>query len=295
MARIRTVKPEFPQSESMGRVSREARLLFVLLWTIADDFGKCRGNSRALASLLYPYDDDAPKLIDGWLSELEEETCILQYEVDGNHYLKILNWSEHQKVDHPSRSKFPDPTDDFDEPREPSRNPRSGPKDQGPKDQGAEDAREERAKEDDAPLPNKPETISPETETAVRFIASFDACQESVFGALKRQTPHGSDLGTALRWVRSGLTLEFCEPFFLAKFRDLKAQNRTAPTTLSYLTNALAEAKAASELPMPKVSDDELVRSIPNHLRSRKTPVPAQHAVGSPKWQEQQRRLMGQA
>lgn len=35
MARIRSIKPEFPQSESIGKLSRDARPLFVLLWTIA--------------------------------------------------------------------------------------------------------------------------------------------------------------------------------------------------------------------------------------------------------------------
>jgi hypothetical protein len=73
VARIRTIKPEFPQSESMGNVSRDARLLFVLLWTLCDDSGRTRAASRMLASLLYPYDDDAPGLIDGWLGELERE------------------------------------------------------------------------------------------------------------------------------------------------------------------------------------------------------------------------------
>jgi len=107
MARIRTIKPEFPQSESMGRVSRDARLLFVELWTIADDSGRARAASRMLASLLFPYDNDAPSLIDGWLSELEREGCIRRYEVDGNQYLDIPKWSEHQKIDRPSRSKFP--------------------------------------------------------------------------------------------------------------------------------------------------------------------------------------------
>jgi hypothetical protein len=59
MARIRTIKPEFPQSESMGRISRDARLLFVQLWCICDDHGRTRAASRMLASLLFPYDDDA--------------------------------------------------------------------------------------------------------------------------------------------------------------------------------------------------------------------------------------------
>lgn len=109
MARIRTIKPEFPQSESMGRLSRDARLLFVQLWTIADDDGKTRAASRLLASLLYPYDDDAPALIDGWLAELEAEGCILRYAVDGASYLQVCKWADHQKIDRPSVSKLPCP------------------------------------------------------------------------------------------------------------------------------------------------------------------------------------------
>ena len=110
MARIRTIKPEFPQSESMGRVTREARLCFILLWTIADDAGRLRGNSRMLASLLYPYDVDAGKKIDGWLDELESEKCILRYQSESkDHYIAVLNWNSHQKIDKPSNSKIPPP------------------------------------------------------------------------------------------------------------------------------------------------------------------------------------------
>lgn len=109
MARIRTIKPEFPQSESMGRVSRDARLCFVMLWTIADDSGRLRGNSRMLASLLFPYDDDAKKLMDKWLTELESEGCITRYSVAGDSYLAITEWLAHQKIDRPSPSKIPPP------------------------------------------------------------------------------------------------------------------------------------------------------------------------------------------
>jgi hypothetical protein len=108
MARIRSIKPEFPQSESMGNVSRDARLTFLQLWTIADDEGRLRGNSRMLASLLFPYDDDAPALIDGWLSELEREGCITRYKHDNQSYIQICNWLIHQKIDKPSKSKIPE-------------------------------------------------------------------------------------------------------------------------------------------------------------------------------------------
>jgi hypothetical protein len=134
MARIRTVKPEFPQSESMGRVSRDARLLFILTWTLCDDAGRTRAASRMLASLLYPYDDDAPKKIDGWLAELEREGCIVRYQAEGGTYLQVCNWLNHQKIDKPSASKIPA----FDESSRILANPREvSSEDQGSKDQGS--------------------------------------------------------------------------------------------------------------------------------------------------------------
>jgi hypothetical protein len=60
-----------------------------------------------LASLLYPYDDDAGKRIDGWLTELETENCIVRYEIEGNTYLEVRNWLNHQRIDKPSASKIP--------------------------------------------------------------------------------------------------------------------------------------------------------------------------------------------
>lgn len=122
----------------MGRISRDARLTFIQCWTLADDEGRLRGNSRMLASLLFPYDDDAPALIDGWLGELERESCIVRYQAEGQSYIQIHNWLNHQKIDHASKSKIPA----FDEssrivakPREPSSEDQGldQGKDQGPR------------------------------------------------------------------------------------------------------------------------------------------------------------------
>lgn len=120
MARIRTIKPEFPLSESIGRLSRDARLLFIQLWTICDDEGRTRAASRVLASLLYPFDTDAPSLIEGWLSELEVAELVVIYTNDGNTYLQVNNWRKHQKIDRPSASRLPAP-DASTQPREHSR------------------------------------------------------------------------------------------------------------------------------------------------------------------------------
>lgn len=107
MPRIRTLKPEFPQSESIGRLSRNARLLYVNLITAVDDAGRARGSSRMLASLLYPYDNDAPGLIEDWLQELEREGCARRYEFEGSTYLDLPNFLKHQKIDKPSQSRLP--------------------------------------------------------------------------------------------------------------------------------------------------------------------------------------------
>ncbi len=105
--RIRSIKPEFWHSESLSRVSREARLLFIGIFSACDDSGRTRAASRFLASLLYPYDEDAPKRISGWLDELEKEGCVRRYTNNGDHYLDIPKWSSHQKIDKPSPSKLP--------------------------------------------------------------------------------------------------------------------------------------------------------------------------------------------
>lgn len=115
--RIRSIKPEFWESESLGRVSREARLLFIGLFSCCDDHGRARASSRLLASRLYPYDDDALKKLPAWIEELQKERCIRLYKVNDECYLDIPKWLNHQKIDKPSASKLPS----FDDVREDSR------------------------------------------------------------------------------------------------------------------------------------------------------------------------------
>src|SRR5690242_17518335 len=99
MARIRTIKPEFPQSETIGKLSRDARLLFIQLWTVADDSGRLRGNIAYLSGALYPYDDDARDKIGDWLTELERAGCVRCYQVEGKQYIDIPSFLKHQRID----------------------------------------------------------------------------------------------------------------------------------------------------------------------------------------------------
>lgn len=139
MARIRSIKPEFPQLEWTGRVSRDSRLLFLLLHPICDDEGRTRGGSRMLASILCPYDSDAPSSIDAWLKELEREKAIVRYTIGVDHYLAITNWEEFQKVDHPTKSKLPPPPSLARNARKLARVREASGLDQGSKDQGSKE------------------------------------------------------------------------------------------------------------------------------------------------------------
>lgn len=122
MGRIRTIKPEFPQSESVGRLSRDARLLFIQLWTVADDAGRARAAQPLLAGWLYPYDGDVP--VEEWLRELETEGMIVRYQVNKTRYLQVCKWEQHQKIDRPTKSRLPEPPACSTNPREHSTRPR---------------------------------------------------------------------------------------------------------------------------------------------------------------------------
>jgi hypothetical protein len=107
MARTRTIKPGIAHAPSMRRVGRDARLLFILLWTVADDEGRLRGSIPGLADQLFPADGDAPMFLAAWLDALEGEGCIERYVVDDVEYLRIVNWHEYQSICHPTPSSLP--------------------------------------------------------------------------------------------------------------------------------------------------------------------------------------------
>ena len=74
-----------------------------------------------LASLLYPYDPDAPMLICGWLDELESQGHIRRYQAEDHAYLEVVNFLRHQKIDKPTPSKLPAFGESSSNPRESSR------------------------------------------------------------------------------------------------------------------------------------------------------------------------------
>ena len=110
MPRQRMIKPDFFDSESLAKCSREARLVFVGMWVTADDNGNQKANLRRMRVNILPFDDDVDDAAFGkLLCELESVGCTRGYEVDGERYISVPNFKAHQTIRKPSKTTIPEP------------------------------------------------------------------------------------------------------------------------------------------------------------------------------------------
>jgi hypothetical protein len=114
MARIRSVKPEFWDDRKLAkRASRDARLLYIALWNLADEWARLNGDPQWIKGKLFAYDDDLDTTAIGkLLEELENPAlgCVVAYEVDGDPYLFLPKLGGHQRLE-PEKvpSRLPEP------------------------------------------------------------------------------------------------------------------------------------------------------------------------------------------
>jgi hypothetical protein len=110
LARIRTIKPSFFTSDDVSALPLRARLTWIGLWTHCDDAGRAKDNVRLIKAAIWPLDDVSLRDIEDDLGTLADRGRIVRYEADGQRYLAITNWSEHQKISRPTPSKIPEPS-----------------------------------------------------------------------------------------------------------------------------------------------------------------------------------------
>lgn len=100
MARIRSVKPEFWTDEDLADISRDARLMYIGLWNIADEHSRLRGDPRYVKGQLFPYDDDLSReAVDGLVDELAKVGKVVRYQAKGSSYLFLPTLHKHQRLD----------------------------------------------------------------------------------------------------------------------------------------------------------------------------------------------------
>lgn len=110
--RIRTIKPEWLEDEHLAEAGTLARLLSVALIVLADDHGRGRANEVVIAAKVFTYEPDPIGCVREAFARLSRIDFIQLYTVRGQRYYWIRNWSKHQRVDRPSKPRFPSPEED---------------------------------------------------------------------------------------------------------------------------------------------------------------------------------------
>lgn len=108
MARIRTIKPSMYSSLTVCAWPIPVRWTFAGLFTYVDDYGRGLDEARLVKAELYPLDDQmTAKKVDQHVALIAETGPLCRYVVAGQGYMHIKSWREHQRVSHPTPSKFP--------------------------------------------------------------------------------------------------------------------------------------------------------------------------------------------
>jgi len=108
MARKRMIDPNIWQSEDFGKLSNLAKVVFIGLFSLADDEGRGRANPMYLKSTLFPYNEKMRSTdVEVALSEISRNMSILFYSYNESNYYSLLSWNTFQKIDKPTESKIP--------------------------------------------------------------------------------------------------------------------------------------------------------------------------------------------
>ena len=102
------ISPDIWQSEDFSKLSTLAKIVFIGMFSNADDEGRGRGKAVYLKSIIFPYDEDIRVAdIDKTLSEISSNMSVIFYSHNENVYYELTNWNIWQKVEKPQASKIP--------------------------------------------------------------------------------------------------------------------------------------------------------------------------------------------
>ena len=98
------IKPEFWSSDSLMKVSRDSRLIFIGIWNFCDDYGFCLNSNRSLLGDIFPYDETVTEAkLRAWINQLIEQKLLIPVEYKSKSLLFVKGWGEHQTVQHKSK------------------------------------------------------------------------------------------------------------------------------------------------------------------------------------------------
>lgn len=113
MARIRTIKPDFWEDEGIAVLSRDARLLYIATWNLADDEGLLRWTPEYLKAQVFPYDSDLTlRRLGKLMTEIVDNDFVFPYEAGrmGNQLAFVVRFHQHQRINRPQFSRLSPPS-----------------------------------------------------------------------------------------------------------------------------------------------------------------------------------------
>ncbi|MDH6610249.1 5-methylcytosine-specific restriction endonuclease McrA [Streptomyces sp. SAI-208] len=113
MPRIRTVKPEFWEDELLGVMPRDARLLFIATFNMADDEGILRWTPAYIKAQAFMYDDDLTIADVGKLMQCLTDSGLVFPYIGGvarQQMAVVVNFRKHQRINRPQKSKLVPPS-----------------------------------------------------------------------------------------------------------------------------------------------------------------------------------------
>lgn len=91
--RARNIKPGFFKNDDLAECSPMARLLFIGLWCMADREGRMELRPKRIKAEIFPYENCKIEVL---LDELRRYGFIVCYQCEGQNYLSIPTFTQHQ-------------------------------------------------------------------------------------------------------------------------------------------------------------------------------------------------------
>ncbi|MEU6365718.1 HNH endonuclease signature motif containing protein [Streptomyces sp. NPDC046931] len=107
------MKPEFWEDELLGVIPRDARLLFIATFNMADDEGILRWTPAYIKAQAFMYDDDLTIGDVGKLMQCLTDTGLVFPYIGGvarQQMAVVVNFRKHQRINRPQKSKLPPPS-----------------------------------------------------------------------------------------------------------------------------------------------------------------------------------------
>ena len=113
MARKRMIDPGIWSSEDFSKLTSFSKLVFIGLFSLADDEGRGKANPSYLKSMLFPYEEGIRSAdIKKTLQEIASTMSVIFYTHDEKEYYALKSWGKFQTINRPSPSDVPDPPSD---------------------------------------------------------------------------------------------------------------------------------------------------------------------------------------